>query len=262
MTEEIIPEKTCTKCNLPYPITNYHKSSRGKYGVDARCKLCVSAYTKSAESRARHYIRNRAWRERQGEAGKAADRQRYCNNREYRLAQVKAYQQSNRDKVRAYMRLYCQRNREQIKRNKQTYSAINVEITKARKQLYYQAHKVQRKAAIRAWQITHPTNRQVSHCQTRGRHARASGGFTLKAWLAKCEYHGYRCYLCGDSTTARTLDIEHRIPLTRGGTNWIANIAPACRRCNSAKSNRTEREYRESRSRKFHQQNRPSLDGL
>jgi 5-methylcytosine-specific restriction endonuclease McrA len=41
------------------------------------------------------------------------------------------------------------------------------------------------------------------------------------------------------------LSIEHRIPLSRGGSNWPANLAPACKTCNSSKGTKTEKEYRE-----------------
>jgi 5-methylcytosine-specific restriction endonuclease McrA len=41
------------------------------------------------------------------------------------------------------------------------------------------------------------------------------------------------------------LQLEHRTPISRGGSHWPANLAPACGRCNTAKGELTEKEYRE-----------------
>ena len=34
--------KTCTKCKVEKPLTEYHKQKLGKYGVTSRCKGCAS----------------------------------------------------------------------------------------------------------------------------------------------------------------------------------------------------------------------------
>ena len=50
------------------------------------------------------------------------------------------------------------------------------------------------------------------------------------------------CAYCGES---KPLTRDHKIPITRGGTDDITNIVPACMRCNSRKGTRTAREYLE-----------------
>lgn len=79
----------------------------------------------------------------------------------------------------------------------------------------------------------------------RSRELKAKGNFSLKEWNQKLGYFGNRCYLCGDSLENKTIHKEHRIPLSRGGTNWIANIAPACEKCNRSKHTKTEKEFRQ-----------------
>lgn len=49
----------------------------------------------------------------------------------------------------------------------------------------------------------------------------------------------------GVTTVRKELQIyelteDHRIPLSRGGTDWIANIVPCCLSCNCSKGNKTE----------------------
>lgn len=72
----------------------------------------------------------------------------------------------------------------------------------------------------------------------------AAGTYTPEQFLARCEFYGWRCYLCGVNLGRATVTVEHRIPLSRGGANWPANLAPACKSCNSRKFNLTETEYR------------------
>jgi 5-methylcytosine-specific restriction endonuclease McrA len=58
------------------------------------------------------------------------------------------------------------------------------------------------------------------------------------------------------------IEIDHRIPLTRGGSNLIDNILPACRRCNRRKGTMTEEEFRGFLQREKRQGLGLGLDGL
>jgi 5-methylcytosine-specific restriction endonuclease McrA len=69
----------------------------------------------------------------------------------------------------------------------------------------------------------------------------APGSFSAIEWARLCFEHAYACAYCG---LWRPLTVDHRIPLTRGGSNYIDNILPACRPCNSRKGTRTETEFR------------------
>lgn len=52
------------------------------------------------------------------------------------------------------------------------------------------------------------------------------------------------CYLCLKPIEFRQDSLEHKIPLSRGGTNLYENLAIAHRSCNCKKHNKTEEEYR------------------
>jgi hypothetical protein len=56
-------------------------------------------------------------------------------------------------------------------------------------------------------------------------------------WSGPCAY-------CGDEAQ---LQVDHVIPLSRGGTNDRANLAPACKSCNMDKLDFTPEEWREWR---------------
>ena len=49
------------------------------------------------------------------------------------------------------------------------------------------------------------------------------------------ERDNYTCQYCGRSYEEADLEIEHIIPISKGGNNDIRNLATACRACNRAK---------------------------
>jgi len=59
----------------------------------------------------------------------------------------------------------------------------------------------------------------------------ARGHCTMTQLAGRWEMWGGNCYLCGAAATAT----DHVIPLSRGGTNWPANLRPVCGHCNSTK---------------------------
>lgn len=50
---------------------------------------------------------------------------------------------------------------------------------------------------------------------------------------------GASCAYCGQPA----IGWDHIVPRSRGGSNTPENLAPACRKCNSSKSNRTPEEW-------------------
>ena len=55
----------------------------------------------------------------------------------------------------------------------------------------------------------------------------------------------YRCMYCGARLTTDNLQIDHRYPVSRGGSNDDENLQALCRRCNIRKGNHTDEEFRE-----------------
>lgn len=57
---------------------------------------------------------------------------------------------------------------------------------------------------------------------------------------ALVDYWGPRCAYCG---AEGDLEVEHIIPLARGGTNEITNLTVACHGCNNKKRTKTAEEF-------------------
>ena len=131
-------------------------------------------------------------------------------------------------------------NRERVAAQGAVYYAANRERVAARKAVYYAANRERVAARAAAYAKTHPENRAAVMARHRARKAGAAGTFTAEQWLARLAYHGGKCFYC---KTTEDIQIEHRIPLSRGGTNWPSNLVPACKSCNCKKWTKTEKEY-------------------
>jgi 5-methylcytosine-specific restriction endonuclease McrA len=137
----------------------------------------------------------------------------------------KKYYQANREKIAEWNKQHYQANREKLAEYKKQHYQANREKIAERHKRYRQA------------------NREMINAYRQKRRARernADGNATAAEIQARFDYHGNRCYYCGCDGK---MTIEHRIPLSRGGTHYPANIVPACPSCNSRKGTKTEKEF-------------------
>jgi len=74
----------------------------------------------------------------------------------------------------------------------------------------------------------------------RARKANAPGFVTAEQLQARIDFYGGLCAYCSRSYEC----IDHVIPLSRGGSNWPANLMPACKSCNSSKGDKTLEEWK------------------
>lgn len=89
-----------------------------------------------------------------------------------------------------------------------------------------------------AWREAHPVEYKAAKARSRWmREARMSGirgTCTQKQLEGRIDFYERRCAYCGGPYEA----IDHVIPVAKGGTNWPANLRPACNECNSSKGAR------------------------
>lgn len=59
----------------------------------------------------------------------------------------------------------------------------------------------------------------------------SEGKTTIDGLWYKWEYYRGLCWVCSNTAT----EFDHVIPIAKGGTNWPANLRPACAECNFRK---------------------------
>lgn len=107
----------------------------------------------------------------------------------------------------------------------------NHEVRKAAALVYHFAHRDERLVKMSAYLKT-PAGKIADQLHHQRRRC-ALGICTSNQLRARVEMFGGRCWIPGCGKTYEAVD--HVIPLSRGGTNWPANLRPICKRHNSQK---------------------------
>lgn len=55
-------------------------------------------------------------------------------------------------------------------------------------------------------------------------------------WLSRVAYYGNYCAYCRQDLKNVKYELDHVIPVKRGGLNWASNFVPACSSCNRKKN--------------------------
>jgi 5-methylcytosine-specific restriction endonuclease McrA len=148
---------------------------------------------------------------------------------------------SDPDRRRAYGRDWMKRNKQRARDAMRRWRSRHRERDRANKRDYYARNTDRSKAAVATYRRLNPEILRVVRTLRRAREMKAEGHYTLAEWLALLAEYRHRCGYCG---VTGKLEPDHRIPLARGGSNWISNIIPACRTCNTRKRTATESEFR------------------
>ncbi len=197
------------------------------------------AHPRKARARARAWRRKNAgkvrlwhkrWRE--SRAGQAWYRK---NRAKRRRRQQKYYRRERRLKLeqqRARRRRYYWKNRGKINLKRRTQRAENALFFRESDRQRYRKHRLRR---------------IVQQRNTQARRAGAIGQITPSQWRNLLKRHRFRCFYCRVKLLPANRTLDHKVPLSRGGTNTIDNVVPACRPCNNRKLRMTTEEFLERR---------------
>jgi 5-methylcytosine-specific restriction endonuclease McrA len=149
------------------------------------------------------------------------------------------------ERQRAYARAWMKRNPEKAREAMRRWRQRNPELRRERNRQYKRAAQLRNPAKMNAqkaaYHAAHPEYKPAKDHAYRARTQAALGSFTAREWRELQERWGGVCAYCG---AAGPVEADHRVPLARGGTNFIDNILPACRSCNGRKHKMTEEEFR------------------
>lgn len=110
---------------------------------------------------------------------------------------------------------------------------------------WYGKNKERFKAYVRDWKRANPDREALYERRRRTARYGRPGRHSMDDLLLLFEAYDWRCAYCG---TDGELTIDHRVPLSRGGTDAIENLIPACLACNSSKHDRMELDFRAERA--------------
>jgi 5-methylcytosine-specific restriction endonuclease McrA len=194
--------KTCTKCGQSLPLQNFHKDKYKLSGLTPQCKKCRNAST------ARHAAlpENKAKQ-------KERDQKRWRENREHESARWREWRLANLEHRQIYL--------EEFRKKNPDYYAGRMREYRKRK-----PHMRQK------WAIENPEKQRENDAKRRARKLQAKT-FLINKKEAKALYCS-PCVYCG---SRENIQMDHVVPLSRGGAHGVGNIVPACRKCNISKHN-------------------------
>lgn len=120
-----------------------------------------------------------------------------------------------------------------------TYRENNREELRKYFQAYYASNKEKRWHVQMQWRKNNKEHfKFIARQQSaRRRSLEKVGKITKQEWQDRLAEYNYHCAYC--LKPFDNLEMEHMLPLSRGGTHTIDNIVPACRTCNGTKSSKT-----------------------
>jgi hypothetical protein len=208
MANQSIFQKQCSGCRRVLPTSSFCRRKASPDGLQRRCKECDRERGRSASAK----------------------------------ATLRAWRKANRDRLQAQVRAGARGEKRRIwERN---YYKKQADVMRKRASKRYHANVEASRAYQNQWKATHCAEHKAHACNAYAKEWGSPGRVTAKQIIDKFHFHGWRCYLCRRPLRFREAVPEHRFPLSRSGTNFIANIAPSCLPCNTKNRDRTEAEYR------------------
>jgi len=139
----------------------------------------------------------------------------------------KKWREKNINKVKEILKKSREKCKEKIKERDKKYRKENIEKRRIYNNKWYHEN------------IEHSRELYSYHSAMRRANKKNSLGFyTLEDWQMLKKQHNYMCLVCKRKEPEIKLTKDHIVPLSKGGSNYINNIQPLCKSCNSVKNNK------------------------
>jgi 5-methylcytosine-specific restriction endonuclease McrA len=236
-----VPEgyKYCIGCHSVFPTTpDYWHFSRGK--CRPRCKPCT-------------LVQNKTWKNDNSESYKAQQSEygklRWVEHKDELSAKFKAWRESNLEYSRQRVRDYYHANKDKERARHRRWCQQS-----APRRLYMIAYlkEWRKNNPERArylgqrWMLENPDKarafRKASKARRAARLRQAGGTITRHDVLLMFKSQKAKCWYC-QCDISGGYHLEHRIPLSRGGSNDPSNVVLACADCNLSKGAKLPHEW-------------------
>jgi hypothetical protein len=203
--------KVCSKCKEWKSVGEFNRNKSQRDGYNNQCRTCGNASYRAYHHRNKDEINQKK-------------REEYADDPRTRLDRQKRTRSTWSDERRALQKswqdTWMKNHPEESAKHQRRYRNENRDVLRKR---------------ASDWKKNHPN---VARANKRTRYARkkgAKGKYTLGQWNKMKEGYNWTCPCCMRKEPEIKLTADHIVPLSKGGTNYITNIQPLCRNCNSAK---------------------------
>lgn len=171
-----------------------------------------------------------------------------AKNPDKRKASNKRFYNRHKDDEE-FKRKIKERAEKDFDKNKERYArwkSSNLERVKQTARNSYLKNKEARTEWQRKWLAANPEKKRATHARRRARRRNAEGHHTAEQLKNLMKQQKYRCAYCRCSLRGG-YHADHIVPLSKGGSNWIANIQLTCGSCNARKHTADPIDYARSR---------------
>jgi 5-methylcytosine-specific restriction endonuclease McrA len=213
--------KACTRCGSYKSATrvNFSPSKEGRLGLQPWCRDCLNAARRDWAIKAGRVAGQTVKPKRVGNQvlRKCTGCEQWfpANQKHFYPHETGALRLSPRcrDCVAKKQRAYGQRNREKAL------------------------------ARVRSWQLKNRERVRVYGRSAKAKRRSATGSYTIRDVRAQLTRQHRKCFYCTTLLMGDAYEIDHFLPIRRGGASDRNNIVLACRPCNRRKSSRHPREF-------------------
>jgi 5-methylcytosine-specific restriction endonuclease McrA len=164
-----------------------------------------------------------------------------------------AWRLANIERARERLRRWCLANPEKVREhNRRRYLADPGKARKRSAAWRLENLETAREAGT-AWRKANPERTRAFSAAYRGRRRAAQEGAPVSRDPAILDFYQFAntatsapCVYCGLDPGPGLREVDHAIPISRGGAHSMDNLAIACKTCNKEKGSRTAQEYRTS----------------
>lgn len=242
--------KWCSRCKQLKPLSAFSRNASKSSGYNSWCIECHREYSQQrakgaksipvtkrcsqcgAEKTSAEFYKTRYSKDGLAAWCKScanAYHQRYSQCPEGKEAHVKASQKyrksaNGRRKIKAYNYQYNRRS-----------------DVKARRRRLFTTEKY--KSYGKKWRQKNRLWSRANNQKRRARERGAPGQYTKQDIHQIYSSQRGRCWYCQKEISLSDMHIDHRIPLSRGGSNYPENLVATCPQCNLSKNRRLPHEW-------------------
>lgn len=232
--------KTCTKCKIEKPFTDFHKHKSQKTGLRSQCKLCTNESNKkyACENKEKVLTASKKWRENNIDRVNACNRAWNKANPERVKANRKRFMDKNPSKKSEYCKSFYYANKEKCLEKNREWRKRNKDKDSIRKKKWTELNREKKYASNAKWHKANPDKMAVHSRNRRSRSKNACGSHSIDDVKAILDFQRGLCANCHTKlfmSGNKKYHVDHINPLAKGGSNDRDNLQCLCQSCNLRK---------------------------
>jgi 5-methylcytosine-specific restriction endonuclease McrA len=211
--------KTCTKCKQEKISIFFSKDKSKKDGLSSHCKNCVCEYKAKNKQRAAEY-----------------DKKYRKDNKESIYLRSLEYYKENKEGINLKKKKHRALKAAHISEYNKSYYNKNSATISDKKRIYRETNRNEYLLKTRVYQQSPNGKAAAQNAQHRRRSQKNKGDATTQQ-LLNLRQTATHCYWCGCRLTKNMkIQIDHYVPLGKGGEHTLSNLVVSCAKCNQSKN--------------------------